>query len=80
LNGPRRGVDSRCSMTVDLIDGRRIFVNATTAWPFASVTQAVHRLNRAMRRGLTHAAAYVKLRIVPAGEFCGVQQSGLSAR
>ena len=23
---------------------------------------------------------YVKLRIVPAGEFCGVQQSGLSAR
>lgn len=58
LNGPRRGVDSRCSMTVDLIDGRRIFVNVTTAWPFASVTQAVHRLNRAIRRGFTHAAAY----------------------
>jgi hypothetical protein len=58
LNGPRRGVDSRCSMTVDLIDGRRIFVNATTAWPFASVTQAAHRGNRAVRRGLRQAAAY----------------------
>jgi ribosome-associated translation inhibitor RaiA len=57
-NGPRRGVDSRCSMTVDLIDGRRIFVNATTAWPFASVTQAVHRLNRAVRRELRRAASY----------------------
>ena len=57
LNGPRRGVDSRCSITVDLIDGRRIFVNATTAWPFASVTQAAHRLNRAVRRGLRQAAA-----------------------
>jgi putative sigma-54 modulation protein len=50
LNGPRRGVDSRCSMTVDLIDGRRIFVNATTAWPFASVRQAASRLNEALRR------------------------------
>jgi ribosome-associated translation inhibitor RaiA len=58
LNGPRRGVDSRCSMTVELIDGRRIFVNATTAWPFASVTQASHRLNRTVRRGLRRETAY----------------------
>ena len=55
LNGPRRGVDSRCSITADLIDGRRIFVNATTAWPFASVTQAAHRLSKAIRRGLRRA-------------------------
>lgn len=26
LNGPRRGVDSRCAMTTGLVDGRRIFV------------------------------------------------------
>ena len=45
VNGPRRGVDSRCSMTVDLIDGRQIFVNAISAWPFASVRQASSRLS-----------------------------------
>jgi ribosome-associated translation inhibitor RaiA len=48
LNGPRRGVDSKCSITVDLVDGRRIFVDATTAWPFASVTRAAGRLNEAL--------------------------------
>jgi len=58
LNGPRRGVDSRCSMTADLIDGRRIFVNATTAWPFASVTQAARRLNEAVRRELRRATSH----------------------
>jgi ribosome-associated translation inhibitor RaiA len=52
LNGPRRGVDARCSMTVDLNNGRRIFVDATTAWPFASVTQAASRLSEALRREL----------------------------
>jgi hypothetical protein len=55
LHGPRRGVDSRCSITADLSDGRRIFVNATTAWPFASVTRAAHRLSAAVRRRLAHA-------------------------
>jgi len=55
VNGPRRGVDSRCSITADLIDGRRIFVNATTAWPFASVTRAAHRLSRVVRRRLARA-------------------------
>jgi ribosome hibernation promoting factor len=53
LNGPRRGVDSRCSMTVDLNDGKRIFVNATTAWPFASVRQATSRLREALRREIS---------------------------
>ena len=54
LNGPRRGVDARCSITVDLAGARRIFVNATTAWPFASVTRAAHRLGKAVRRELGH--------------------------
>jgi ribosome-associated translation inhibitor RaiA len=52
LNGPKRGVDSRCSMTVDLVDGRHIFVNATTAWPFASVKRAAGRLNKTLGREL----------------------------
>ena len=50
VNGPRRGVDSRCSMSLELIDGGRIFVNAISAWPFAAVSQAASRLNRALRR------------------------------
>ena len=58
LNGPRRGVDSRCPMTADLVDGRRIFVNAITAWPFGSVTQASRRLNEAVRRELRRATSH----------------------
>jgi putative sigma-54 modulation protein len=52
LNGPRRGEDARCSMAVELTDGRRIVVEATTAVPFASVTQAASRLNRVLAREL----------------------------
>ena len=51
-NGPRRGVDSRCSITADLVDGRRIFVEASAAWPFAAIASAAHRLNAAIRREL----------------------------
>ncbi len=50
VNGPRRGVDSRCSMTANLADGRRIFVEASAAWPFAAITQAAHRLHDSIRR------------------------------
>jgi putative sigma-54 modulation protein len=50
VNGPRRGVDSRCSMSVDLIDGGQIFVKAISAWPFAAVSQAARRLSQALRR------------------------------
>ena len=49
-NGPRRGVDSRCSITADLIDGRQLFVEATAAWPFAAITLAAGRLSEALRR------------------------------
>jgi putative sigma-54 modulation protein len=58
LNGPRRGVDSRCSITVDLVGGRRIFVDATTAWPFASVTRAAGRLTETVRREFRRSASH----------------------
>jgi putative sigma-54 modulation protein len=50
INGPRRGVDSRCSITLQCRDGRKIDVKATSAWPFASVTQAAKRLSTVIRR------------------------------
>jgi ribosome hibernation promoting factor len=50
VNGPRRGVDSRCSMSVDLVDGGQIFVKALSAWPFAAVSQAASRLSKVLRR------------------------------
>jgi putative sigma-54 modulation protein len=58
LNGPRGGVDSRCSIAVDLTNGRRIFVDATEAWPFASVTHAAGRLSEALRREFRRAVAH----------------------
>ena len=58
VNGPRRGVDSRCSMSVDLVDGGQIFVTAISAWPFAAVSQAASRLSKVLRRkgerGIAH--------------------------
>ena len=51
-NGPRRGVDTRCSITAELVDGRRIFVEASAAWPFTAITRAAHRLNESIRREL----------------------------
>ncbi len=57
-NGPRRGVDARCSMSAELTDGRRIFVDATTARPFASITEAAERLRGVLRRELGRAAAH----------------------
>ena len=58
LNGPRRGVDTRCSMVAELIDGGRVVVAATAAWPFAAITLAAGRLSEALRRdaGRQHAA------------------------
>ena len=57
VNGPRKGVDSRCSITADLTEGRRLFVDAMSAWPFAAVTQAARRLNEAARRELARRSA-----------------------
>lgn len=50
VNGPRRGVDSRCSVTVDVDDGGPVFVEATAASPFAAITLAALRLTEALRR------------------------------
>ena len=49
-NGPRRGVDCRCSLGLQMRDGRHLDVEAVTAWPFASITLAARRLNAALRR------------------------------
>jgi putative sigma-54 modulation protein len=67
-NGPRRGVDSRCSMILDLVGGRRIVVEATTAWPFASVTRAATRLSSAVRKEAGRAASH---RGPHSSELCG---------
>jgi putative sigma-54 modulation protein len=61
-NGPRRGVDSRCSITLQMRDGRHIDVEAVTAWPFASITLAAKRLNEALRRELEKAQVSVRHR------------------
>lgn len=50
LNGPRRGVDTRCSMVAELMDGGRVVVAATAAWPFGAMTLAAGRLSEALRR------------------------------
>lgn len=50
MNGPRGGVDGRCSITAMLADGRRIFVEATEAWPTAAITSAAGKLNASIRR------------------------------
>jgi ribosome-associated translation inhibitor RaiA len=50
LNGPRGGVDTRCSITADLVGGGRHFVEATAAWPFAAITLASGRFNEVLRR------------------------------
>ena len=58
VNGPRGGVDTRCSMTAKLADGRQLFVDATAAWPFAAVTDAARRLSEAARRDHTRHASH----------------------
>jgi putative sigma-54 modulation protein len=66
VNGPRRGIDSRCSIAADLVDGRRIFVEADAGWPFTAITHAAHRLNEAVRRELgRHAGRGENWRVDP---------------
>ena len=56
LNGPRRGVDTSCSMTARLKSGREVVVVATTAVPYSSVSQAAAKLREAVARELGRAA------------------------
>jgi len=60
LNGPKKGIDARCSMTLQLRDGRQIEAEAVTSWPFASITLAAKRLSNALRRELERADAAVR--------------------
>ena len=60
INGPRRGVDCRCSVLLQLRSGRYLEVGAITAWPFASMTLAAKRLNAALRRELEKAQQPVR--------------------
>jgi putative sigma-54 modulation protein len=57
-NGPRRGPDTRCSITADLADRGQLFVAATAAWPFAAITLAAGRLSEALRREAGRHAAH----------------------
>lgn len=51
-NGPRRGIDTRCLITAEFHHGPPVVVEATSAWPTASVTAAARRLTDAIRRRL----------------------------
>jgi ribosome-associated translation inhibitor RaiA len=51
-NGPKGGVDSRCTISLQLRTGRHLDVAASSAWPFAAITNAARRLNAAVRREL----------------------------
>jgi len=50
VNGPRRGVDSRCAISAELINGQQLFVEATEPWPVAAIGRAASRLGGAVRR------------------------------
>jgi hypothetical protein len=45
-NGPRGGVDTRCSIVLELRNGRRVVVSAISAWPHVAVSLAARRLTR----------------------------------
>ena len=48
-NGPRRGVDSRCSITAGLVDGGSLYRGGHSS-SFAAITLAAGRLSEALRR------------------------------
>ena len=58
VNGPRRGVDARCSIAADLLTGQRLFVDARAAWPVAAISHAARRLGDVMRRVHKRQAAH----------------------
>jgi hypothetical protein len=61
VNGPKRGVDSQCSVKLRLRNGGPpIDVDAVTPWPFASITLAAKRLNAAVRHELERAQVRVR--------------------
>jgi ribosome-associated translation inhibitor RaiA len=49
-NGPRRGIDTRCQLTLHLPNGDALLVEATSAWPTAAIGDAARRLRERLRR------------------------------
>lgn len=58
VNGPRRGIDSRCALVLQLADGRTVAAEATTAWPFSSITRAARRAGAVLQKELERTRAY----------------------
>lgn len=57
VNGPRRGIDTRCTIQAELVDSSMLVAEATSAWPTAAITHACRRLNTAMRRHVSRTRA-----------------------
>ena len=55
VNGPKGGVDTRCSITAVLQGGRRVFVHAISASPHGAVSLAARRLTRIVGRVMQQA-------------------------
>ena len=51
-NGPRGGIDTRCSVIVDLIGGERVVVKALGKDGYAAVTRAAARLHEQVTRAI----------------------------
>jgi putative sigma-54 modulation protein len=69
INGPKRGMDSHCSITLQLRDGGApLAVDAVTTWPFASITLAARRLNAVLRHDLERAQHRVRRGRFPQGQ------------
>ncbi|MGV3516039.1 MAG: hypothetical protein ACO1TH_03035 [Luteitalea sp.] len=45
-NGSMAGVDTRCSVVLELRNGRRVVVSAISAWPHVAVNLSARRLTR----------------------------------
>jgi hypothetical protein len=74
VNGPKGGVDTRCSIAVNLHSGRRVFVRAISNWPHAAVSLAARRLTRILGRVAKTTHAHGPSR--PAGTQRAASDSG----
>ena len=59
VNGPKRGVDSRCSIVADLVDGQQLFVEAT-AYPGDGKLTITGQLGDVMKESASAALSYLK--------------------
>nr|WP_320132140.1 HPF/RaiA family ribosome-associated protein [uncultured Holophaga sp.] len=56
LNGPKGGVDKRCTIQVDLIGQRLQFAEATHPDTYAAIIEASRKANRGLNRQLARAS------------------------